>query len=228
MLEINYLEHQDRKRMNEEARQVKADEIPDPLTELPKKFHAVAKVINDGKDIVVYLPKEYVGRYMALEATHGNAFFIVAGTGFPVVAGHYTDEDQNVYGGQLRLPSEVMHVPLKRTGAMRHVCTRLARKIIFGDMLNKLTSGYAARKTAPTTYLPRDPANMPQPIIPVAQLIVPSPMPSVKVDTAAAVATHTERETLRMAQGIINDAIRTKGYTAHIQPDNTIKLTMEI
>lgn len=223
MLEINYIDRLDKKRMNEEATLVKDGAIADPLANMPKKFHAVAKVINDGKDIVIYFPKEFVGSYMTLEAHHCNAFFIVAGTGFPLIVSHFIDEDGNIYGAQLRLPSEIMEMALKRTGIMRHVCTRNARKIIFGDMLNKLTSGYAQRKTAPVVYKDRDPSTMPQPIIPVIAPIAP-----VKVDTALAIATHTERDTLRMAQGIINDAIRTKGYTAHIQPDNTIKLTMEI
>lgn len=217
MPEINRLEGTDRKRLNEEAQMVKSGNIPDPLAELPRKFMAIAKVVNDGRDVSIYLPTEFIGRSLTLEITHLNSMYLTSGVGIAITKGHHIDDDQNIYGAMLRLPQEIMEVSLKRTGQARHICTRLARKIIIGDMLNKLTAGYTTRVT-PTSMTGLSP-----PVMPRAPKL---PMPVV-VEQPVEI-TQSERETLRMAQGIINDAIKNKGYTAQIQPDNTIKLTMEI
>lgn len=225
MHDLNFLQYADRKRLNDEANNVKSGTLADPLPLLPKKFFAVAKIISDGQDIVIYLPKEFVGQCVALEVNHCNAIYIVGGTGFPIKDVYYTDEDNNIYGAQVRLPSDIMPLPVKRTGAMRHTCTRNARKVLFGDMLNKLTSGYSQRKADIRSY----PAAT-SPVIPsaAATIMVPEPIAAqVKADMIST-PTKDEREMLRMAQGLINDAIRSKGYTAYLMPDNTIKLTMEV
>lgn len=220
MPEINRLEGSDRKRINEEARLVKAGDIPDPLAELPRKFMAVAKVVNDGREVSVYLPTEFIGRSLTLEISHLNSLYLTSGVGIAITKGHHVDDDQNIYGAMLRLPQEVMEVSLKRTGQARHICTRLARKILIGDMLNKLTAGYSAR-TTPTSLIEYNP-----PLMPRAPKLPAPVAPVVKEQPVE--TTQSERETLRMAQGIINDAIKNKCYTANIQPDGTIKLTMEI
>lgn len=181
MLGKNYLDGIYQKQLNEEARQVMAGELADPFEGMPKKFHAVAKIINDGTDVVIYLPYQFVGKYITLEVKHCNALYITTDSGYVAVKGLHVDEEQNTYGASVMIPSEIMAAPLKKSGMIQHICSRNARKILIGNMLNKLSA------------------------------------PS-----------QDERQMLRVAQELINDAIRSKGYTVNVQADKTIKLTIEI
>lgn len=221
--DINHLNALSRKNLNMEANLAKEGKIADPLPDLPNKFYIVAKVINDGSNIRMYMSERFLNQSVALDPTHGNSMYVVAGMGYPVVKGYHEDSDKKKYGAAVTLPVEIMRVSVKRDGIARHTCTRHARKILIGDLLIKLTAAYdkdGSAKPIPT-FISSSLPTIKMPVVPAA----PSPEP---VAEQAPPSTQSDHEMLRIAQSLINDAIRNGGYKVLIQDDDTIKLIMEI
>lgn len=233
----NYVDAEVRKRFDREAQAAKKDETADPLAGLPKRFLVVAKAVNDGQEIRVFFPSEFIGRHIILETSYLAAFYITGGIGYEVKKGFHKDADGNEYGGFARLPAELLGLSLNRDGSARHVCKREARKILFNTLLRKLTVGYTRGIKSPTHLRGVDLEKKSSAVtkvydqthaVPAVVATALAMPPNLIKEELKPLPSLSEREQLKVAQSIINEAILTKGYSIHLRHDNTIKLTMEI